>query len=343
MTSFALTLGCALLAFSPSLSVLLLFAYSKAQLVIIVTTASFFQLLSCLLSALLHLPFKSLSLGAQDIFIIIPTSVLSQAFARCAFVHCYHKVEAVIQKSIRRHELQNRRSSHSQSDQNGNGNQSDDDEPTESEQLQLELNDASSGIAAGVGFAFFHTVMLYGTLLASENSRMGTLYQDSCTIMPSIFNSAIMAFFFGIMDIIWVLMTFYGMRRIQLSKTNVIGNTSYISSGDTNVNRNNNANVNSPTSYSRNEQQASNEQLWTVQRDNTGGKAILVLVVLTHFAAAFATIPNQTMALNGCVVALPSLAFVAMVTVAVFFIFCKKNYLPKVQQQQRIRQDDHLD
>lgn len=342
MTSFALSLGCALLAFSPSLSLLLLFAYSKAQLVIIVVTSSFFQLLSCLLAALLHLPFKSLSLGVQDIFIIIPTSILSQAFARCAFVHCYHKVEAVITKSIQRHEqqagLQQQGQSHGQSQSQGHGqdnhDQSDQEhEPTESEQLQLELNDASSGIAAGVGFAFFHTIMLFGTLLASENSRIGTLYQDSCTIMPSIFNSAIMAFFFGILDIIWVLMTFYGMRRIQLHKSHE-QLQSHLQSRNVNGNDNGNGNAH----FNAN-----------VQRDGTikiEGKAVLVLVVVTHFAAAFATVPNQTMALNGCVVALPSLALVTLVTIALFVIFCKKDYLPKVVQQSllhRIRQDGHSD
>ena len=257
MTSFALSLGCALLAFAPTLSLLLLFAYSKAQLVIIVTTSSFAYLISCLLGALLHLPFKSLSLGTQSIFVIIPTSIIAQALCRCGFVHLYHKVEGVIEKSISQHEQQ-------QSEHSSNSN-----ELSETAQLRLELNDASAGLAAGVGFGFFHTVMLYGTLLASENSRMGTLYQTSCTFMPSVFNSAIMAFFFGILDIVWMLMTFYGMRRYKL----------FNRSG-------------------------------TQQITGTGsaGRSALYLVLVTHFTAAFATIPNQVMAYNGCVIALPSLA-----------------------------------
>ena len=343
MTSFALTLGCALLAFSPTLSLLLLFAYSKAQLVIIVTTSSFFQLLACLLAALLHLPFKSLPLGAQGVFIIIPTSVIAQALSRCAFVHCYHKVETVIEKSIARHEQQERQSnarnnSNISNNNDGNDNGNENEGPSESQQLKLELNDVSSGIAAGVGFAFFHTVMLYGTLLASENSRQGTLYQESCTMMPSIFNSAIMAFFFGILDMVWMLMTFYGMRRIRdyrlilAQRQQVNANASTYANATINnigIGNSRNENVNA-------------DALWSVKSDKIGGNAALAFVVVTHFAAAFATVPNQTMPLNGCVVALPCLAFVTAVTVGAFWVLFKKNYLPQGQQQ-RIRQNRHLD
>ena len=282
MTSFALTLGCALLAFSPTLSLLLLFAYSKAQLVIIVTTSSFFQLLACLLAALLHLPFKSLPLGAQGVFIIIPTSVIAQALSRCAFVHCYHKVETVIEKSIARHEQQERQSnarnnSNISNNNDGNDNGNENEGPSESQQLKLELNDVSSGIAAGVGFAFFHTVMLYGTLLASENSRQGTLYQESCTMMPSIFNSAIMAFFFGILDMVWMLMTFYGMRRIRdyrlilAQRQQVNANASTYANATINnigIGNSRNENVNA-------------DALWSVKSDKIGGNAALALVVVT--------------------------------------------------------------
>ena len=304
MTSFALSLGCALLAFSPTLSLLLLFAYSKAQLVIIVTTASFAQLLSCLLAALLHLPFKGLSLGAQSIFVIIPTSIIAQAFCRCGFVYLYHKVEGVIEKSISQHELQSN-NAQSKSQSNSETNQ-----VSEISQLRLELNDASVGIAAGVGFGFFHTIMLYGTLLASENSRMGTLYQESCTFMPSVFNSAIMAFFFGFLDILWMLMTFYGMRRYK------VFNAAGAAGADINA---------GAESFSS---------------GAMGGKSALILVLVTHFAAAFATVPNQTMAVNGCVVSLPSLAIVTIVTAGIFWCFCKPSFLPE-NQRLRIRQANH--
>jgi len=325
MTSFSLSLACALIAFSPTLSLLLLFTYAKAQLVIIVTTSSFFQLLSCLVAALLHLPFKELELlkqgdngaAVKDIFVVIPTSVVSQAFFRCGFVYFYHKVEAVIEKSIQRHEqrqrqrqLQRRQSQsqpHNSNNSNNNNRGGEDDEDdedglmvSETAKLKLELNDASAGIAAGVGFGFFHTVMLYGTLLASENNRVGTLYQDSCTIMPSLLNSALMAFCFGILDIVWMLFTFYGMRRLK-------GGGSTATAND-----------------------------WMIRKDQLGGKAALALVVLSHFAAAFATLPNEIMPVNGCVLALPLLAGITILTVVAFWYFCLVNYLPR-EQQQRIQ------
>jgi Aph-1 protein. len=316
MTSFSLSLASALIAFSPTLSLLFLFTYSKAQLVIIVTTSSFFQLLACLLASLLHLPFKGVqNVSTKDIFVVIPTSVISQAFFRCAFVYCYHKVEAVIENSIQRHEQQARQPLQSQH-HNGSADSSAPQDLSETTKLKLELNDASAGVAAGVGFGFFHTVMLYGTLLASENSRVGTLYQDSCTVMPSIFNSALMAFCFGILDLVWMPLTFYGMRRLKdslsrRSRSNVFG------------------------SSSRNED-IRQMQDWVYQKDKLGGKAALALVLFTHFAAAFATLPNQVMPVNGCVLALPLLGFITILTGFAFWYFCKNNYLPR-EQQQRIQ------
>jgi anterior pharynx defective protein 1 len=293
MTSFALTLSCALLAFSPSLTLLLLFTYSKAQLVIVVTTSAFFQLLSCLLSSLIHLPFRFMDTNA--VYIIIPTSVASQALFRCAFVKIYHKVERVIEKSIQRHESENRDETRNSSDQT--------EEASEVNLLRLELNDVSCGLASGVGFGFMHTVMLYGTLLASENNRIGTLYQESCTVMPSIFNSALMAFMFGILDIVWMMLSFYGMRRL-----NGIGRISE----------------------------------WSFTKGHIGGKAALAFVFASHLAASFATLPNEIFSSNGCYIALPVLATITIVTCSLAWIYCNEKYLPEGQKD-RIRQVRHLD
>jgi anterior pharynx defective protein 1 len=293
MTSFALTLSCALLAFSPTLSLLFLFTYSKAQLVIVVTTSAFFQLLACLLSSLIHLPFRFMDSNA--VYIIIPTSVVSQALLRCAFVKIYHKVERVIEKSIQRHEAENRDETRNSSDQT--------EEVSEVSLLRLELNDVSCGLASGVGFGFMHTVMLYGTLLASENNRIGTLYQESCTAMPSIFNSALMAFMFGVLDIVWMMLSFYGMRRL-----NSIGRTSE----------------------------------WSFAKGHVGGKAALAFVFTSHLAASFATLPNEMFSSNGCYVALPVLATITIVTTSLAWIYCNETYLPEGQKD-RIRQVRHLD
>lgn len=111
------------------------------------------------------------------------------------FVKVYRRVERAISHSIRLHERD-----------------VGDNDLSESIKLRLELNDWACGIAAGVGFGLMHVMMLYGTLLASEAKSMGTLYQDSCTSLPSLVNSAIMSMFFSLLDIILMLLTFYGVR-----------------------------------------------------------------------------------------------------------------------------------
>ena len=197
----------------------------------------------------------------------------------------YHKVGAVIEKSILKHEEENE----DETAPNGGGT-----ELSDRSRLRLELNDVTCGLAAGIGFGGMHTVMLYGTLLASEGGNMGTLYQSSCSIMPSLVNSGIMAFFFSILDIVWMMFCFYGMRRLQ--------------------------NGNSAGA-------------WSFTKRALGGKAALAFIVITHFAAAISTTPNQFPYLqNGCVVALPTLAFVTAASVFFFYVYVKDSYLPEGQK-----------
>jgi len=309
MTSFSLTAGCALLAFSPSVTLLLLLAYSKAQLVIVVTTSAFADLISCLLASLVHLPFAAIGIGSDGVFIIIPFAVASRAFCRCGFVHLYHKVETVIEQSIRSHELE---ASTTNSTPPPTEREPNTTNPVLSEtaKLRLEINDLSCGLAAGVGFGGMHTIMLYGTLLASESGRIGTLYQPSCTVMPSLVNSAFMACMFAILDIVWMLLTFYGMRRIN---GNLIGVSSHLAGSGA---------VPGP---------------WSLQRGGgLSGKMALACVIVSHLAASFATSANQIMEYDGCVVALPLLAMIVILTLGFFWSFCKENYLPEGQRS-RIR------
>ena len=137
-----------------------------------------------------------------------------------------------------------------------------------------------------------------------------------------------MAFCFGVLDIVWMLFTFYGMRRYRVFQNGfglTLGSRNEDDSAGNDV-----IHANGNTSNNGNGKGA------------LGGKAALVLVILTHFAAAFATVPNRVMAINGCVIALPSLAIVVLLTVAGFWFFCKESYLPEGQRQ-RIRQARHLD
>jgi len=214
----ALSAGCAFIAFSPAVALLFIMAYSKAHLIIVVTISAFTYLLSILTSSLVWFAFKSLlkSTSASAAF-IIPTSVTIQTLFRCGFVLLYHRVELVIQKSIEHHE---RMDSYNEG---GEGSaQSTMDNPRRNEmsqtaRLRLEINDFSCGLAAGLGYGGMHTIMLYGTLLASESDRWGTLYQTSCSFIPSLANAAVIAVFFFFLDIAWMILTFYGMRKLTSS------------------------------------------------------------------------------------------------------------------------------
>lgn len=311
MTSSLLFIGCTLLAFSPVLSLLLLITYSKAQLVIIVTTSAFFQLIACLLASILHLPFRLTDFGSSNAIVLIPTSIFAQAVCRCAFVHMYHKVEAVIEKSILKHEEENGGDDADvDADVNDNNSPESDTqiELSERSRLRLELNDVTCGLAAGIGFGGMHTVMLYGTLLASEGGNMGTLYQSSCSFMPSLVNSGIMAFCFSLLDICWMMACFYGMRRLQ---------------------------------------NGNQEEAWVFKRGAVGGKAALAFIVASHLAAALSTTPNQFPSVqNGCVVALPLLAFITVASIVSFYVYCNESYLPEGQKS-RIHgssaANEHLD
>ena len=98
MTSFALLLGSALLAFGPLLSIFFLVIYQKAQLVIIVTTAAFFFLVSGLAASFVWWLFAQV--GLDGVVSLLLPGVLSQFLFRCSFVALYHRVEKVIRLSI---------------------------------------------------------------------------------------------------------------------------------------------------------------------------------------------------------------------------------------------------
>eukprot|EP00978_Attheya_sp_CCMP212_P023448 scaffold71857_cov54-Attheya_sp.AAC.1 len=289
MSSAALGFGCAFLAFSPMITLLLLLSYQKAQLIIVVTTSAFAFLLSALCSSLIWLAVPS-SLSDNAPLLIIP-SVIFQAAFRCGFVAVYHRVEKVILTSIHNHE----RHAAAENAAGNNGVTM-----NESAQLRLELNDVSCGLAAGTGFGGMHAIMLYGTLLASEQRSLGTLYQPGCSFMPSLVNSALMAFLFSLLDIVLMLFTFYGMRRRL-----------------------------------QNEESHSLNFGWgtLIGDSKQGGLTAIGITVIAHLGAAFATVPNR--ADDGCLVALPLLFGIVVITAVVFMGGVSSHYLP-VEQQRRM-------
>jgi len=368
MTTAALTFGCAFLAFSPPLALLFLLTYSKANLIIVVTTSAFAYLLSTVLSSLFWLPVPS-SLQSNPYVLIFP-SIVFQFVARAAFVWLYHRVEHSVERSVRRHERvegRNRAAAagggggSSSSNNNGgadgdnadgdnaDGDDSDNDgEPqADSAKLRLELNDWSSALAAGTGFGGMHSFFLYGTLLASESGNLGTLYQPSCEIMPSLVNSAIMAYMFGILDVFWMLFTFYGMRRRRDAGTfesdgglQPLSSSSSSAGAAAGVGASSNSRgppgrAGSTVSFADDAMGGSsgigNLAPYQLGNDKRGGNVGLILVLLSHCAAALSTVPNSTD--NGCVVALPCLAVVLLVTALVFKVTCSGHYLPTAQRR----------
>ena len=358
MTTAALSAGCALLAFSPTLCLLFHLTYSKANLIIIVTTAAFAYLLSTAVSSLLWLPVPS-SLRDNPYILIFP-SIAAQFVTRAGFVWLYHKVEHSVERSVRRHQAaeervraeaaaarrRRRRSSAEEdaaanSDANAN-NDGDDDEPpaSESAKLRLELNDWSSSLAAGTGYGGMHIIFLYGTLLASEANNVGTLYQPSCEVMPSLVNSAIVSHLFSLLDIVWMMWTFYGMRRRRdggtfesegglLPTPGTSEHGAGTGGGATSIR-------NSTVSFSGDIDIAggsSSGAVYHLANNKRGGNGALILVLVSHCAAALSTVHNAYE--NGCMVALPCLAGVAVLTGLAFWLSCAGHYLPNAQRRRQ--------
>lgn len=276
MTNAALAWGCAFVAFGPVVALLFGIAWHKAQLIIVVTTSAFAYLLAAFCAALFWFILDAIGIGNHVIPILFP-GVLMQFIWRCLFVVMYHKVEKVIEISIARHEER-------------------EEEFHESAKLRLELNDWACGIAAGTGFGGMHAVMLYGTLLASEAGNLGTLYQDSCPEMPSLALSALNAFMFSLLDIVWMLLTFYGMGR----RTQEEGMPPALHWGA------------------------------FIGNSKRGGDIALATAFVTHLAAAFSTAPNGSY--EGCHISIPLLASIVVITGLVFWGGVSKIYLPANQR-----------
>jgi hypothetical protein len=276
MTNAALTWGCAFLAFAPSIALLFVIAFHKAQLIIVVTTSAFAYLLAAFSAALVWYILDLIGFGVYAVPILFP-GVLLQFLWRCAFVKLYEKVENVIEISIARHEER-------------------EEEFHESAKLRLELNDWACGIAAGTGFGGMHAIMLYGTLLASEAGKDGTLYQEACPEIPSLALSAMNAFLFTFLDIVWMLFTFFGMRRIQME-------------------------VDAPLTLA-----------WGALVGNSvqGGRIALAIAFVTHLGAALSTMPNQSY--EGCRTSLSLVASILIITVLMFWGGLSKIYLPDNQR-----------
>ena len=312
MAEFALTLGCALLAFGPFLSLFFLVIYPKAQLVIVVTSAAFFFLLGSVAASFSWWVFDSIGLDGP-LAAIIP-GVFFQFIARCVFVALYHRVERVIQITLHKQQ-QNDSSNDSRSNNTSNHNDTDatarrvpraerQEDWHQAARLRLALNDASCGVAAGVGFGGMHAIMLYGTLLASQTTNnVGVLYQDSCPAMPSLVVSGLFAFFFTILDVFWMLFTFFGMRRRLMYPR---GHT---------------------------DAQASSRQRAVIGgllgNSRTGGNLALLFCLISHFVASLLTTSDYFK--FGCSVSVSAVGVAVLVSAYCFWAGVGRIYMPPPQ------------
>jgi Aph-1 protein len=335
MADILLVLGCALLAYGPFLSMFSLIVYQKAQLVIVVTTSAFFFLLATLFASLFWFVFDAIGLDGGGLAAIIP-GVFFQFVFRCLFVELYHRVERVIQVSLeKQHQEEMEERQHSNNNTDSNNDQSSGDAPgtddtvvlsrrpsnqssssnnssqqnrrlltgrdksswTEAAKLRLQMNDASCGIAAGVGYGGMHAILLYGTLLTNQAvNNAGVLYQESCPSIPSLAVSAVYCFCFSILDVFWMLFTFFGMRRRQLFHRGESAEGQVLSVGG-----------------------------WLGDSRN-GGNIALLLCLVTHYVASLVTVANRWD--YGCRVSLPAVGAMVLLTAYLFWAGVGRIFMP---------------
>merc|ERR1719375_422246 len=187
MTAPSLTLGCILLGFSPTASLLFMVVLRKPQLLILAVCSAFAYLLSALLSSTVWLVTSSIAgavgggstatSGVGTAISIAVPGVACQMLLRCLFVRAYFRVEKVIRGSVEKHERETREAAAASSGGGAGNSAADEGAHAETDALQLQLNDTSCGLASGCGYALLHSLLLYGTLLASESGESNS-YSD---------------------------------------------------------------------------------------------------------------------------------------------------------------------
>jgi Aph-1 protein len=277
---------------------------------------------------------------------IIP-SIFFQFVFRCLFTSLYHKVERVIQLSLQRQEAQEDNAANTTTNSNSNNgtvdtvagtvttndatppnhSSSNSSSPTAMDiaKFKLALNDTSAAIAAAIGFGGMHAITLYGTLLSSEavNNTTGILYQDSCPAVPSLVVSAVTTNLFTILQIFWMLFTFFGMRRRLLFHRGQCAD--YEEPGVTPEVMNEEEDDDDDRRRHRRTRSNSKSGRW-LGNSRTGGNYALLFVLLTHSAAALVTLFNRQT--NGCYIVLPSLFGIVLFTAYLFYMGCGRIYMP---------------
>lgn len=318
MTSLALSVGCALVAFCPSIIFFLLLVNKKTHLTIIATMSAFFQLLSILLSSILYLPLRFIkrdtSRNNWDWLCIMLTSIALQNICKYFFVKLYRIVESFLLRVLEKGREDQKQSNWSEKvtyrlyenekDQTISNYLTDLGNIDPVVQLKLELNDMTCALASGIGFGGMHAIILYGTLLVSQVRERGTLFQPSCKRVPSLIPTAVVTCFFSVLDVIWMFFFFYVVRknRIRLYNHQVNANLQVRSS-----------------------------------RFPVSGRSAMLVVIFSHTLASFSTVMNILIPNNGCFIVLPCLFLIVVATFAFFWIFIKDWFISEENTENRAK------
>eukprot|EP01095_Lingulamoeba_sp_RSL-Kostka_P002416 TRINITY_DN13272_c0_g1_i1.p1 TRINITY_DN13272_c0_g1~~TRINITY_DN13272_c0_g1_i1.p1 ORF type:complete len:242 (-),score=24.31 TRINITY_DN13272_c0_g1_i1:49-774(-) len=195
-------IGCAFIAFSPLLSILIFVILPKPYLVVFSIGSAFFWLLSILLSSTIW--WIVVPLREIDILTIIQ-SVIIQELVRAGFYYLYSKTlnSKIMGRS----------------------------DKSRTDQKKLILLDI---LAIGVGYSLASSSIMYGGILWDSRGN-GTFYINSC--MVSIFlNSAILSLINSILNISWTFILFDGLKNLNYIKIIFVVITHLITSGSTVLN-----------------------------------------------------------------------------------------------------------
>jgi len=177
MTALLFT-GCVLVGYSVPIVVFLYLFARRAQLVIVSISASFFWLISTMVSSTIWyfvVPLQNVP------WFIVPLGVFSQEAGRYIFFTFYAKAEAsfsVISTNA----------------------------------IAFPMSDFYSATAAGLGFGVISSLLLDGSILAFSTGP-GTIFSDTCPHFSTFVISAWNAFFMNIFHIFLMVIAFDGYRR----------------------------------------------------------------------------------------------------------------------------------
>ena len=132
--------------------------------------------------------------------------------------------------------------------------------------------------------------------------------------MPSLINGALIACMFSILDVMWMMFCFFGMRRRQ----------------------NNNNNNNLVRSEGGTMQALLGGLTCQGLNDNpSGGNAAILLVTITHLLASLVLAPNGSE--DGCKISLPLLGLVVLYVGMLFRKITKNGHFLPEDQRRRIQ------